>query len=190
MVSVGVHPDVTAARHLFSGLGSGLSALVPEPENAEYGAFVSHVGRGTVRFRVGKLTPTKVGLFVTVWKRASDGSTEPYAAEDGIDLLAITVREGQHFGQFAFPEAALVEHGIVSVAGRGGKRGFRVYPPWSVTQNGQAARSQKWQCDYFLALDDIGAVDMQKARSLYDMAFPRDGAATTAADPTSSTWVA
>ncbi|WP_431950700.1 MepB family protein [Nocardia lijiangensis] len=144
-----------------------ISAAVPETENAEYGAFVSSVGRGSVRFRVGKLTPAKVGLFVTVWTRATDGSTEPLAAEDGIDLLVITVREGQRFGQFVFPKAALIEHGIVSVAGRGGKRGFRVYPPWSATQNRQAMRSQKWQCDYFLELDDTRQVDLQKARGLY-----------------------
>lgn len=169
MVSVGVHPDVAEARQLFSRLGVEFSDAVPETENAEYGAFVSRVGRASVRFRVGKLTPAKVGLFVTVWKRASDGSTEPCAAEDGIDLLVISVREGQHFGQFVFPKTALVEHGIVSVAGRGGKRGFRVYPPWSVTQNRQAMRSQKWQCGYFLALDDARKVDMRKARSLYDI---------------------
>ncbi|MFC7428775.1 MepB family protein [Nocardia tengchongensis] len=167
-----MHPDVAEARHLLRRLGLEVSAPVPETENAEYGAFVSRVGRGSVRFRVGKLTPTKVGLFVTVWKRAMDGSTEPCAAEDGIDLLVITVREGQRFGQFVFPKTALVEHGIVSVAGRGGKRGFRVYPPWSETQNRQAMQSQKWQCGYFLALDDARKVNMQKARSLYDMAHP------------------
>ncbi|MEU0506415.1 MepB family protein [Nocardia sp. NPDC005998] len=172
MVSVGVHPDVAEARHLLGGLGLEISAAVPETDNAEYGAFVSRVGRGLVRFRVGKLTPTKVGLFVTVWKRAADGAGEPYAAEDDIDLLVITAREGQRFGQFVFPKAALIEHGIVSVAGRGGKRGFRVYPPWSATQNSQAMRSQKWQCDYFLDLDDARKVDLQKARGLYDIVHP------------------
>ncbi|WP_067844106.1 MepB family protein [Nocardia lijiangensis] len=170
-----MHPDVAEARLLFSHLGLEISAAVPETENAEYGAFVSSVGRGSVRFRVGKLTPTKVGLFVTVWKRAADGSTEPLAAEDSIDLLVITAREGRHFGQFVFPKAALVEHGIVSVAGRGGKRGFRVYPPWSATQNRQAMRSQKWQCDYFLELDDGEKVDLQRAQRLYDMVYPTSG---------------
>lgn len=172
MVSVGVHPDVAEARHLLGCLGFEFSAAVPEADNAEYGAFVSRVGRGSVRFRVGKLTPAKVGLFVTVWKRAPDGSTEPLTADDGIDLLVITAREGQRFGQFVFPEAALVEHGIVSVAGRGGKRGFRVYPPWSATQNSRAMRSQKWQCEYFLDLADARKVDLQKARGLYDVVQP------------------
>ncbi|WUD62845.1 MepB family protein [Nocardia sp. NBC_00511] len=141
-------------------------------ENAEYGAFVSRVGRGSARFRVGKLTPKKVGMFVTVWKRAADGSTEPFAAEDGTDLLVITVREGQHVGQFAFPKNALVEHDIVSVEGRGGKRGFRVYPPWSATRNRQAMRTQQWQCDYFLDLHDARQIDLRRAHILYGIAQP------------------
>ncbi|MEV0029640.1 hypothetical protein [Nocardia sp. NPDC050793] len=70
-MSIGVHPDVAEARLLFDRLGLEFSAAVPETENAAYGAFVSSVGRGSVRFRVGKLTPAKVGLFVT----ASPGSS-------------------------------------------------------------------------------------------------------------------
>ncbi|MET8778959.1 MepB family protein [Nocardia sp. NPDC004654] len=167
-----MHPDVAEARLLLDSLGLAFAAALPETENAEYGAFVSRVGRGSIRFRVGKLTPTKVGLFVTVWRRAADGSTEPLAAEDGVDLLVITAREEQRFGQFVFPKAALVEHGVVSVAGRGGKRGFRVYPPWSATQNRQAMRSQKWQCDFFLELDDGEKVDLRRAQRLYDPVCP------------------
>ncbi|MGY0498710.1 MepB family protein [Nocardia sp. FBN12] len=158
------HPDVLAARSLITLLGLDMSAAVPEVENAEYGAFVSRVGHGTVRFRVGKRTPAKVGLFVSVWQRADDGSTQPFADEDGVDLLVITVREEPRVGQFVFSRNALVEHGIVSVAGRGGKRGFRLYPPWSVTENKQAHRSQKWQSAYFLDLENL---DMRQAENLY-----------------------
>lgn len=160
-----MHPDVAEARNLISALGLHISAAVPEVDNAEYGAVVSNVGGGSVRFRVGKQTPTKVGLFVSVWRRAEDGSTEPFAAEDGVDLLVITARTGPRIGQFVFPTSALVEHGIVSVAGRGGKRGFRVYPPWSQAANAQARRSQKWQCDYFL---DLERMDSPTARNLYE----------------------
>ncbi|MEV0465130.1 MepB family protein [Nocardia tengchongensis] len=166
------HPDAAEVRRVLDRLGLEFSAAVPEPENAEYGAYVSNVGRGVVRFRVGKLTPTKVGMFVTVWRRAQDGSTQPLAGEDSVDLLVVTVREGAHFGQFVFPKIALVENGVVSVAGQGGKRGFRVYPPWSATANRQAMRTQKWQCDYFLDLDDHRQLDLQRARKLYDTVQP------------------
>ncbi|MFD3701840.1 MepB family protein [Nocardia sp. NPDC058658] len=161
-----MHPDLIAARDLIDVLGLDLSAAIPEPDNAEYGAFVSEVGCGSVRLRVGKLTPTKVGLFVSVWQRAADGSTVPFAAENNPDLLVITVREGTRFGQFVFPRNALVDHGIVSVAGRGGKRGFRVYPPWSATQNNQARNSQNWQCAFFLNLDSEN-IDLPLARNFY-----------------------
>ncbi|WP_248579765.1 MepB family protein [Nocardioides sp. InS609-2] len=136
-----------------------------EPDNVDYGAVVSVTGE--TRFRVGKLTPRKVGLFVTVWRRAADGSTEPLSAGDGARSLVITVREGDGFGLFVFPKSALVEHGIVSVDGVGGKRGFRVYPPWSSTANSQAKRSQWWQCEFFLDLNG-GEIDAERARRLFE----------------------
>ena len=59
---------------------------------------------------------------------------------------------------------ASAEHGITSVAGAGGKRGFRVYPPWSPTDNAQAIRTQKWQGAYFL--DTADGVDLDRLRML------------------------
>lgn len=144
-----VHPDVAEALRALKE-PSGLPSIpVPESDNLEYGAAVANLRQKLIRFRVGKLTPTKVGLFVAVWRRAEDGSTEPFPAEDGADLLVITVREGTRAGYFAFPKSALVKQGIVSVNGAGGKRGFRVYPPWSEVSNRQAVRTQQWQCEYF-----------------------------------------
>jgi len=171
-VSVGViHPDVALVSGVIGGLGVGCSPVEVEVDNTEYGAVISEVGRSTVRFRVGKLTPTKVGLFVAVWRRAPDGSTEPFPAEDTVDVLVISAREGSRFGAFVFPKSALVEHGIVSVGGVGGKRGFRAYPPWSSTANPQAKRSQSWQCDYFLEIGDGSAFDAQRANRLFDVAY-------------------
>lgn len=166
MVSDAVHPDVALVMRLFAGLGVGCSPAVSEPDNAEYGAAISEVGRSTVRFRVGKLTPTKVGLFVSVWRRAAGGSTEPFPTEGDVDGLVVTAREGDRFGAFVFPTEVLATRGIVSVRGAGGKRGFRVYPPWSATSNPQAKRSQGWQCDWFLDLSDRAAVDLQRAGRL------------------------
>ncbi|CAM2991820.1 MepB family protein [Prescottella defluvii] len=163
MVSDAVHPDVAHVIGLVDGLGWRCSPALAEPDNADYGAAVSDVGRTAIRFRVGKLTPTKVGLFVSVWRRAVGGSTEPFPAEDGVGGLVVTAREGERFGAFAFPAGVLASRGIVSVDGVGGKRGFRVYPLWSATSNPQAKRSQAWQCDWFLDLSDEDAVDLQRA---------------------------
>ncbi|NWL32925.1 MepB family protein [Paenarthrobacter nitroguajacolicus] len=144
-----VHPDVSEALKALGQSVSWDSLPVPEADNQEYGAAVASLGPERIRFRVGKLTPTKVGLFVAVWRRAQDGSTEPFPVEDGIGRLVVTVREGGNMGHFAFPTSALIQHGIVSVKGVGGKRGFRVYPPWSEVTNRQAIRTQQWQCEYF-----------------------------------------
>ena len=130
----------------------GCTSPVVEPDNAAYGAVICRAEEGAVRLRVGKATPTKVGLFVTVWERAPDGPTRPFPNDDGVDLLVVVVREGERAGRFAFPKTALVEHGIVSVDGVGGKRGFRVYPPWSQTSNPQARGTQAWQGRFFAAL--------------------------------------
>ena len=32
---------------------------------------------------------------------------------------------------------------------QGGKRGFRVYPTWSIPNNKQALATQTWQIEYF-----------------------------------------
>ncbi|MFK0042028.1 MepB family protein [Paenarthrobacter sp. NPDC090517] len=144
-----IHPDVAEALQVLSQFSGQYSPAVPEPDNHEYGAAVASRGQERIRFRVGKLTPTKAGLFVAVWRRAQDGSTEPFPAEDGTGLLVVTVREGNNMGHFSFPTSALVKHGIVSVKGSGGKRGFRVYPPWSEVSNRQATKTRQWQSSYF-----------------------------------------
>jgi len=116
---------------------------------------------------VAKTTPTKVGQFVTVWQRSAEGPIRPFDAGDGIDLFVISSRDSGHFGQFVFPRDVLCERGIVSRGGSGGKRGFRVYPPWVTTANRQASRTQAWQTKYFLDFTGGGSVDMARTRALY-----------------------
>ncbi|GAA3271584.1 MepB family protein [Paenarthrobacter aurescens] len=144
-----IHPDVAEAFQALVPPSGRRSKPVPEAENHDYGAAVARNGQQLLRFRVAKVTPTKVGLFVAVWRRAEDGTTEPFPAGDDADLLVIAVREGTRTGHFAFPTTALVKHGIVSVDGTGGKRGFRVYPPWAEVSSRQAARTRQWQGAYF-----------------------------------------
>src|SRR5258708_5952015 len=83
-----------------------------------------------IRFRVAKITPTKIGQFVTLWKRIGNGPTQPYDTSDTVDFFIISTRKDDHFGQFVFPKSVLSEQGILSINGKGGKRGIRVYPPW------------------------------------------------------------
>jgi hypothetical protein len=180
-VAAGIHPDlIEVKRSIFDLLRLECSLPRPDSDNAEYGAYLFRVGDRRVRSRVARVTPTKSGLFVAVWRRAPDGSTQPHESEDGVEALAITVREAEHFGQFVFPDDALSEHGIVSVAGVGGKRGFRLYPPWSAVESRQAGRTQQWQGEYYIGLegcgDGDGEIDVAPARALWISGTP--GAST------------
>lgn len=158
-------------RELFEPLGLVVVSAAAEPESAEYGGMLVGVAAlgdldsdGTragersvteVRVRSGKITPTKVGLFVTHWRRAADGATGPFGTDDSADTLLVTASEsGPHpaRGVFVFDRASLVTRGIVARDGHGGKRGFRVYPPWSPASPGQAARTQQWQVEHFVPL--------------------------------------
>lgn len=42
------------------------SKPIPERESAEYGAYIFQLNSANVRFRVAKITPTKIGQFVTL----------------------------------------------------------------------------------------------------------------------------
>ncbi len=164
----GLHDDLLAAKTLvYDPSGFLCSQPVPEPESAEYAAHGITIDGLSVRFRVAKTTPTKAGQFVTVWQRSAEGPIRPFDADEGIDLFVISSRDSGHFGQFVFPREVLCERGIVSRDGSGGKRGFRVYPPWVTTTNRQARSTQAWQVNYFLYFTEDRPVDMARAQALY-----------------------
>jgi hypothetical protein len=50
-----------------------------------------------------------------------------------------------------------------------GKRGIRVYPPWSLTTNKQAIKTQSWQTKYFLEISDKKEIDINKLKKLYHL---------------------
>ncbi|MFE9633989.1 MepB family protein [Streptomyces sp. NPDC006463] len=160
------HSDFLAAKALvYDPCGFSCSPPVPEPESAAYAACEFTLDGRSVRFRAARTTPTKVGQFVTVWKRSPGGPIQPFDAADPIDLFVIATRDQDHSGQFVFPSEVLRRRGVVSTDGSGGKRAFRVYPPWVTTANRQADAAQAWQVEHFLSLD--GPVDTARARELY-----------------------
>ncbi|WP_326765792.1 MepB family protein [Streptomyces sp. NBC_01591] len=164
-----LHADLLAAKTLvYDPSGLVCTRPVPEAESAEYGAHAFTVGGSAVRFRVARTTPTKAGQFVTVWKRsAGGGPIRPYDAGDPVDLFVISTRDAGGSGQFVFPRDVLCERDIVSRDGSGGKRAFRVYPPWVTTPNRQAGRTQEWQVEYFLPVPEGGVADPDRCRALY-----------------------
>jgi hypothetical protein len=59
------------------------------------------------------------------------------------------VRQGDRLGYFGFPRSVLLERGVFADGGRGGKRGFRIYPAWVLAPSDQAARTRSWQIRHF-----------------------------------------
>ncbi|MCX2181291.1 MepB family protein [Streptomyces sp. SKN60] len=164
----GLHDDLSAAKaRVYDPSGFACSLPVPEPESAEYAACAFTLDGRSVRFRAARTTPTKVGQFVTVWQRSEAGPIRPFDADDGVDLFVVSSRDNDGFGQFVFPREVLCEHDIVSRDGSGGKRGFRVYPPWVTTTNRQARSTQAWQVNHFLDLGQHGPADLTRAYALY-----------------------
>ena len=94
----------------------GLDCTLPiaEAESADYGAAVFSINHLSVIYRVAKITPKKLGQFVTIWKRNSAGSTEPFSGSDDFDLVIINTRSGHLLGQFIFPKAVLLAKGIIT----------------------------------------------------------------------------
>ena len=135
-------------------------------ESAEYGACSFELDGKKIQHRVSKITPTKNGQFVTLWKRNQDGITEPLDINDEIDFVIITARNGNQFGQFIFPKKVLAEKGIITQNGKSGKRGIRVYPPWDLPQNKQAEKTQSWQLNYFLTVKTDGSTNLGLAKKL------------------------
>ncbi|MGW2616283.1 MepB family protein [Streptomyces sp. NPDC001500] len=168
------HRDLVAAKALvYDRCGFTCSQPVPEAESAEYAAYEFTLDGLDVRFRAARTTPTKAGQFVTVWKRSPAGPIQPFDVTDAVDLFVISTRDDRHFGQFVFPLDALRRHGVVSANGSGGKRAFRVYPPWVTPANRQAGSTQAWQLGFFLHLHQDGPIDLGRARELY---HPQAGA--------------
>lgn len=149
------HQDLLLAQKLlYSASNLQLSNLNIEPESVEYGACNFNLNAHKIVFRTAKITPTKVGQFVTIWKRSSEGPIIPYDFLDHIDYYIISVRENSKLGQFIFPKSALLKHGVLSNNKIGGKRAMRVYAPWHKPTNKQALRTQSWQHHYFYEISE------------------------------------
>lgn len=137
--------------------------IQPEPESADYVAHSLHLNGRSAVFRQAKTTPTKVGQFVTLWRRSVKGPIRPFDTDEGVELFVVQAGLAAGLGQFVFPLSVLAHRGVVSIDGRGGKRAIRVYPPDVETSSPQARRTQIWQCEYFVGHDG----PVQRVRELF-----------------------
>ncbi len=151
---------------VYDKCGFDLSNVKENKESLEYGACSFILNGRTIEYRVSKITPTKSGQFVTIWKRNKEGITEPYNILDDLDFIIITSRSDDNLGQFIFPKSVLVDKGIITKNDRIGKRGIRVYPPWDTTTSKQAEKTQLWQTRYFLTINNGDLIDLSLIKQL------------------------
>lgn len=123
--------------------------VVLEKESQDYGAMQFTIDAHRILFRVAKITPKKIGQFVTLWKRSEKGPIAPFDETDRIDFIVIEMNHDQQNGYFIFPKKILCEKKIFSIHHQGGRRAMRVYAPWDKADNAQAKKTQAWQVQYF-----------------------------------------
>jgi hypothetical protein len=151
--------------NIFDPCALEISSFMLETESKEYDACRFKLSGRKIIYRNAKITPKKVGQFVTFWKRSENGPIEPYSASDLFDFYVVTAQKEKELGQFVFPKNILMKKGIISTPEKEGKRAFRVYPKWDNTRNEQAQRTQAWQLDYFYEINP--STDFQKILKLY-----------------------
>lgn len=148
---------------VFNKLDLEIKSVYLEKESADYNACQLLLNEKKALFRTAKITPTKTGQFVTLWKRIPKGPIAPFTIEDIFDLVIINTETENHFGQFVFPKTIFIEKGIFSTDLKEGKRAIRVYPPWDKTTSKQAQKTQQWQLEYFVVIP----FEKNSARKLY-----------------------
>lgn len=144
----------SAEEYIYKPCHLLMNSIQWHPESIEYGACTYMLNKLNIEHRVSKITPTKTGQFVTIWKRNEEGVTTPLDSSDSFNFLIITSTNNEHIGQFIFPKSVLIDKGIISENNKGGKRGIRVYPPWDITNSKQAIKTQQWQLQYFVIVSD------------------------------------
>lgn len=157
---------ILAKKFIYEPCGYKITAFAKDVESSEYEACDFKLDKTSVKFRKGKITPTKIGQFVTVWKRIGSGPIKPFDVTDLVDLFIVCILDKNNHGQFIFPAAVLLKHDILSQNNKGGKRAFRVYPPWVTTTNNQSKKTQAWQTQYFLPYPATQSVDLVLAKNL------------------------
>lgn len=153
---------------IYDPCGFVMKHIIPENESAEYSAYRYELNGLKICFRLAKVTPTKTGQFVTLWKRINKSPIMPFDLSDEIDFVVISTRKDDNYGQFIFPKELLIKHGIFTDT-KEGKRAIRVYPPWDITESAQAKKTQKWQLDYFLDASLDKPLDIERAKRLYEL---------------------
>ncbi|WP_062050344.1 MepB family protein [Bacillus sp. JCM 19034] len=144
-----------------------INAIREEAQNSDYGAGIFQLNSKSVRFRVAKKTPIKIGQFVAFWEKDRNHKNQAYSYEKATDLLVVNTFTSNNFGQFVFPKGVLAKQNILKTATTKGKMAIRVYPGWDKPTSKQAIEIQKWQLKYFVEMNKTNHLPLQKLLKLY-----------------------
>ena len=150
-----------------------MKSIEEEEQNSEYaaGTFIlsTALTSKTIRFRVAKITPSKIGQFVTFWEKDDRGTNQPFQYDKSPDLLVVTTfNNDNQFGQFVFPKDILFKKGVLKSDSTKGKMGIRVYPSWDKPISKIAIKTQRWQLEYFFVITDTSILPTAKILALYE----------------------
>ena len=154
---------------IFKICGIQLEKVEIESESQEYFAHNFELNKHKVKFRMAKITPNKIGQFVTIWKRNESGITQPHNVDDEFEFYLIATREETKLGVFIFSKTVLSKNKVLTNKNINGKRGIRVYPTWSLTESKQAQKTQNWQTKCFVEINSNNQIDLNKAKRLLDI---------------------
>lgn len=147
-----------------------LESLEEEKYNEKYKAGTFKLKTKSVRFRLAKITPKKIGQFVAFWEKDQTGKNQAFHFNGSPDFLVIHCFGGNNQeGQFVFPREVLLKKKILRNDSHQGKMGMRVYPSWDFPQSPQALKTQLWQSEYFIDLSKLSKLDQKKFFKLYDL---------------------
>ncbi|EJQ12742.1 hypothetical protein IE3_03151 [Bacillus cereus BAG3X2-1] len=138
-----------------------------EKQNSEYAGGIFQLNNRSIRFRVSKITPNKIGQFVSFWEKDASMRNQAFSYDSAPNLLVITCIADNKLGQFIFPKEILLKEKILKTQNQKGKMALRVYPIWDKPVSNQAKKSQQWQLQYFVDLSDSKNVAIHKLLSLY-----------------------
>lgn len=153
---------------VFNPLDLQISDIIPDLECEDYFGFNFKINQINIKFRKSKLTPKKVGQFVTFWKRDSDGKTIPFDISGDFDYYIIYVEENENSGSFIFPKAILEKENYISGKLSAGKRGFRIYADWHLPNNKKAEKTKYWQTEFFINFSEPENIVIEKFKNIFN----------------------
>lgn len=155
--------EITRLNNLiFKPLKLNITEIISDLECDEYFGYNFKINENRIKFRKSKLTPKKVGQFVTFWKRDSEGKTVPFDVNDDFDFYIISIEENENSGFFIFPKAVLEKENLISSELKVGKRGFRIYADWHFPNSKQAEKTKLWQTQFFFNFDNKESIILEK----------------------------